>query len=439
MAVPPPERPQACEDTDGDGALPPGCGSPAEADCDNTDPKVGPATERWVPPGPFVMGSTTAEAGSDEGPVHIVTLDGYCLDRFAATQAQVATTLGRAPPAASAASLPADDLSWAQAQQHCAALGKRLPTEAQWEKAARGGCERGEDPGHCDPADAQTYPWGEAAPDCTLANHRAGSPPHLQACAQGVMPVDALAKGEGPYGHRQLAGNVWEFVSDPWHPRTYASGSPRVNPGGPPTGDIHGLRGGGHNTFATNMRVANRFQDLVEGSASGVRCARSATQPIADNVPPLSLVTLTGTVRAATGTLTGNHIYVTAFAAADLDPATQMPIPGRSPVAERKLKAGGMASQAFTLDVPAGEPVVLNASLSVPAPQPGMPASGAGGVGQSESKIPANADQDGIHIVLRPLPGAGAPRGKAPGTGPAAGPPGRAQPPGGRPPHGGGR
>ena len=73
-------------------------------------------------------------------------------------------------------------------------------------------------------------------------------------------------KDQVPYGHRHLAGNVWEYVADVWHPSVYTNDS-RTNPAGPASGDVHVLRGGGWNTFSTKMlSVANRFHDLIMGS-----------------------------------------------------------------------------------------------------------------------------------------------------------------------------
>ncbi len=436
LAVPVPAAapvpPGLCEDADGDGFLAAGCGPAETADCDDHDPAVTPETERLVPGGPFLMGAVGGEAGADEGPVHVVQLASFCLDRAEASAAAVAASAGRPGPTGAQAALPAVGLDHAAAAAHCAALGKSLPTEAQWEKAARGGCELGRAPDACDPADLRPYPWGTAAPDCTRANHRAGAPPHIQACATGVLAAAALPAGTGPYGHLHLAGNVWEHVADRYHPRVYGEGAPRTEPGGPAAGEAHVLRGGGHDTFATNMRVANRFSDLVEGSAAGVRCARATASPRPDPVPALALVTLSGSVRAATGTLAGTHLYVTAFARSDLDETGRMPLPGRSPVAERRLVAQGGASQSFSLAVPVGEPVLVNASLAVSDPGAGLPASGAGGVGQAAALVPTTGDQGGIAVVRRPRPGAPAGPGARPGSpaGPGARSGGR---PGGRP------
>jgi formylglycine-generating enzyme required for sulfatase activity len=394
------------------------------------------------------MGSASTHAGRDEGPVHIVQLAGYCLDLHEARADAVgawARETGRTLQGEDLANVdaagavapgkadhPATGLSWSDAQAFCAAQGKALPTEAQWEKAARGGCERGEDPAACDPADLRAYPWGGAAPTCALANHQSGGmpgPPEL--CVGGTLPVDALPGGAGPYGHLHLAGNAWEWVADAYHPAVYAEPG-RTDPGGPSGGPWRGLRGGGWSTFATNMRAANRFQDLVMGSPTGVRCARPTVAATPDPVAPLELVEISGEVLPAEGTLRGRALYITAFDAADVDPATGMLVPGRSPAAEVRLTPGGGERQAFTLGVPAGGTYRLSAALDG-GPVQGdafVAASGSGGMGEAEQNpVQADADVDGIRIRLQAPPahgpagaagaqGPGKHRGKAPGGGP---------------------
>lgn len=422
LAVPVPALtpPGDCPDGDGDGfpsallcpALP-----PERADCDDADPRVTPATERWVRPGPFLMGSASAQAGHDEQPVHVVTLSGYCLDRAELTVQAFSDWLqagGRDPEGPDVRSLdgagrpapgrgphPAEGLTWSEADAICRARGKLLPTEAQWEKAARGGCEGGRDPSACDPSDLRPYPWGTQAPDCARANHQVtdGGPPRL--CVSDTVLADALPAGEGPYGHQHLAGNVWEFVSDAWHPAVYTQ-APRVDPGGAPGGEHHGLRGGGWNTFSTNMRVANRFHDLVMGSATGARCARPTVAPTPDTALPMELVTLRGTVRRIDGPLVGRALYVTAF---DAEGGAQ---PGRSPVAEVRLAPSGQDEQPFALRVPRGGTYLVSAALDggTGGQKEGYgPASGSGGFGEAEQNpVEAATHVSDLRIALRSAP-----------------------------------
>lgn len=428
VAVPPLPAASDCPDADGDG-YPSAVACPAtppdRADCDDHDGTVSPDTERWVPPGPFVMGSTSTAAGRDEGPVHVVTLSGYCLDRLEAARGDGTAV---------------DDIAWDDARGRCEAQGKALPTEAQWEKAARGGCELGTDPARCDPSDLRPYPWGTGAPSCERANHQlaAGG---LALCVGRVEPA-TTARNTGPYGHVNLAGNAWEWVADAYAPNVYQLQTPRVDPTGPRSGTIHVLRGGGWNTFPTNMRVANRFTSVVAGSAAGFRCARATVPGTPDEVAPLDLVTLRGTVTSSTP-IAGVQLNLSAFDAADLDAHTRRPAPGRSPAAEAALPADGSTSIPFSLEVPRGSRYLVTAALDA-GRQKGpdgayISRSGSGGAGEAAGLVEANDDVSGISVVLavRPdpnanrAPGGGAPSG-APGPAGNPGPAGRPAAPAGR-------
>ena len=402
----PPAASCAERDDDGDGFIDArSCpaGAVARLDCDDTDPAVTPATERWVRPGPFLMGSVGTESGSDEGPVHVVELSGFCLDLTEATGAAVTEVVTDFTSSARPG-LPALPLTHAQAEAYCAAKGKILPTEAQWEKAARGGCELGDDPSACDPGDLRAYPWGAAAPSCDRANHAQVSPTGPRPCVGGPVAADAASGGAGPYGHVHLAGNVWEPVSDLWHPNTYGEGTARTDPAGPKGEGARGIRGGGYDTFTTNMRVSNRMSVLVAGSAIGVRCARSFVEPKHDLVTPLEMVTMSGEVHgSAELPLAGKALYVTAFAVGDAQGGQVRP--GASPMAEVRLTPNGSRTQGFALEVPATGPVLLFASLDAGAPKPGVPASGSGGVGRLASSVETTADAEGLVIALKPLPG----------------------------------
>ncbi|MEC8381546.1 MAG: SUMF1/EgtB/PvdO family nonheme iron enzyme [Myxococcota bacterium] len=396
----------------------------AQLDCDDSNPEVTPANERYIPASPFLMGSQSKHAGHDEGPVHVVQLSGYCLDVNEVTAGEFDSWLNanqRLPSGpdirnytnatqfdSSRAAYPAEGVTWEEANEYCNAINKALPTEAQWEKASRGGCELGSDPNACDQKDLRPYPWGFEAPTCALANHQLSTSqmPHL--CHSDTLPVDQAHEGIGPYGHAHLSGNVWEYVQDYWHPKTYQSSS-RVNPSGPENGDIHTLRGGGWNTFSTNMRSANRFHDLVMGSAAGFRCARNWTNTQADSIPPLELTTLQGTI-SSTKPLLGRAIYVTAFAAEDAD-ATGMVPPGRSPIAEQRYEPNGENSQGFELRLPLGGNYILSAALDAGTgaqKDEYISASGSGGFGQArENPIDTSAPPTAITIVLTPPPQGG--------------------------------
>ena len=443
--VPQNQDPSSCPDQDGDGfvdALI--CGNSLKSellDCDDQDPKVTPENERWIPAGPFIMGSASDHAGADEKPVHMVFLSGYCLDRDEVSVSQWASwlqTTGTKPTGKDIRSLnkagevekgrekhPAEGVIWEEAQAYCTAMGKTLPTEAQWEKAARGGCELGTDPTKCDEKDLRPYPWGFDQPSCDLANHQLSASGFPKLCVSDTQLPDDLEKGSSPYGHRHMAGNVWEYVADYWHPKVY--GPDRKDPGGPSSGEMHVLRGGGWNTFSTNMRTANRFHDLVMGSASGFRCSRPTIQPLPDNIAPLTLSTVTGSI-SSTKALQGRALYVSAFDAADAD-ENGMLAPGRSPVSEAKLVPNGETSQAFTIQLPTGGKYILSAALDAGTgaqKEDYISASGSGGFGHAEQNpVTIDGNRKGITISLQSPPTGGGP----------GGPPGAGSGPGGPPPN----
>jgi len=183
-----------------------------------------------VPAGRFLMGSTSADpkAGSDEKPQHSVYLDAFWIDRTEVTNAQYVQFLnalgghtgtcgghdcaetqvedkyshilnldGRYAVESGFEEHPATQVSWYGAQAYCAWAGARLPTEAEWEKAARG-------------TDGRLYPWGNEAPDCEKAQY--GD------CGGATVPVGGRPAGASPYGVLDMAGNVWEWVGDWYDP-----------------------------------------------------------------------------------------------------------------------------------------------------------------------------------------------------------------------------
>ena len=218
----------------------------------------------FLPAGSFRMGSEDGPA--EERPLHEVAVNAFYLDRTEVTAASyVAYTLTDGRQARKRARLdspanpaaPATMVNWHDAQAYCGSLGKRLPTEAEWEYAARG-------------MGGTTYPWGEASPDHSLARY-------LGAAAEPVA-IDALQQGASPLGVLHLAGNVAEWVGDWWDPLYYVS-SPSDNPRGPDVGDYKVVRGGSWSQPATEIRGAARsFHSPDRGAAYiGFRCARSLT------------------------------------------------------------------------------------------------------------------------------------------------------------------
>jgi formylglycine-generating enzyme required for sulfatase activity len=198
---------------------------PVPAPAEWTNPADGSRLIR-VPAGRFRMGS--GDGRDDEQPVHEVSLGSYSIGKHAVTWGQYrrfCQETGRAEPPdpgfAHETSHPVVNVSWDDAAAYCGWAGLRLPTEAEWEYAARG-------------ADGRSYPWGNQPPDETLAN--------FDSRHGGTRSVGSYPMGASPVGCLDLAGNVWEWTADWYGPyEAVASADPR----GPETGCRRVLRGGG--------------------------------------------------------------------------------------------------------------------------------------------------------------------------------------------------
>ena len=241
-----------------------------------------PAPMVRVPAGPFLRGAAADNLPAAERPLRPVTLRGFELDRHEVTvgQYRACVDAGRCPDPSTSDGCnwtleagdaqPMNCLSWYEAANYCTQFGKRLPSEAEWEKSARGGCET-----HgamtCDAADdALSYPWGSApAPDCTHA--------WLLACAAGeTAPVPATdPDGNSVYGIQDLAGNVSEPTLDCYDERFYADG-PDVDPLlDSPNCDARTARGGSAlDDSWRDVRAARRISVNPVERQHGVRCAR---------------------------------------------------------------------------------------------------------------------------------------------------------------------
>jgi formylglycine-generating enzyme required for sulfatase activity len=254
----------------------------------------------YVPEGSFLMGSNAEELDyaidickeysgygwrtwfSQEIPQHEVYLDAFWIDKTEVTNAMYAVFLnemgnqseggvtwlhmddndvrigkdnGNCQPHSGYADHPVVEVRWSGAAAYCEWAGRRLPTEAEWEKAARGD-------------DGRIYPWGNTDPTCSLAQY--------SECGGRTVPAGSYPAGASPYGALDMAGNVWEWVADWWNFYYYDT-SPGSNPIGPETGIPRVMRGGSWYENPSYIRSAyrTRLQPVISQEYLGFRCARS--------------------------------------------------------------------------------------------------------------------------------------------------------------------
>jgi formylglycine-generating enzyme required for sulfatase activity len=252
----------------------------------------------YVPAGEFPMGSTGA-ANLNEKPQHTVYLDAFWIDRTEVTMAQYrlftkasgyqtrAEEKGWAyawvesakewqkvngadwqhpfgPESSVEQDHPVVQVTWADAAAYCTWAGGSLPTEAQWEKAARG-------------TDGRKYPWGNTF-DGTWLNYCdstcEGGDSAFDDGYRFTAPVGSYPSGVSPYGALDMAGNVWEWTAD-WYDDSYYAISPAQNPTGPESGQYRVLRGGSWNHDQSGMRTTFRLDSSSDESVDnfGFRCA----------------------------------------------------------------------------------------------------------------------------------------------------------------------
>lgn len=237
-----------------------------------------------VPGGIFWMGCNpevdTECIDSADKPGHEVTLPAFRIDKYDVTTGQYRACVDAGSCTAARTTVPEephtittepmcnwgvegrDDhpincVDWSQAVAYCEWAGKRLPTEAEWEKAARG-------------ADGRKFPWGNAAVDCNLANYF----PPGNACVGATSPVGSNPAGVSPTGALDMAGNVWQWVAD-WYDSDYYDYAPTDSPTGPETGKWRVLRGGSWVTVGMGLRCSKRghMAPAKWDDLTGFRCA----------------------------------------------------------------------------------------------------------------------------------------------------------------------
>jgi formylglycine-generating enzyme required for sulfatase activity len=240
-----------------------------------------------IPAGTFLMGSNKAvdrNAYQPEFPQRKVHLDAYNIDKFEVTTVQFLRFVlaTNRPPLVdwryeggnfqeTMASHPVMHVSWHEADAYCKWAGKRLPTEAEWEKAARG-------------EDGRIYPWGNQPAGLTRANFgRTGlsgpvrDRPERLLLYPPIISVEKYENAVSPYGVYQMAGNVAEWTAD-WYDPNYFKQAPDRNPKGPETGTQKSFRGGGWIDSTPTVRSAQRngAEPNTKMNWLGFRCARNA-------------------------------------------------------------------------------------------------------------------------------------------------------------------
>ena len=218
----------------------------------------------YVPPGTFWMGADAGEIDLDEDPRHQVTLTkGFFLGTYEVSNKQylrfcLETERKRPPPfpfeRENAHRHPVTQVTWDDAQAYCGWAGLRLPTEAEWEWAARG-------------PEGSLYPWGDEPPQGSgQCNRNTGD------LYETTSPCGSFPRVKGPFGNLDMAGNVWEFVSD--HYSSYGP-EPVSDPQGPGSGEHIVQRGGGWNSDSESLRATNRARvhPYYTNTAAGFRVA----------------------------------------------------------------------------------------------------------------------------------------------------------------------
>ena len=233
-------------------------------------------TQVFVASGLFWMGLPPEEGQTNEQPQHRVWVSDFWLDRHEVTNGQYRECVDAGactPPQKwyKTDRHPAVYVDWQMATDYCAFKGMRLPTEAEWEKAASW-C-----PACLDPEHKRPYPWGDDEPNC----NRAVLDEEEFGCGkQATWPVESKPAGLSAYGAHDLGGNVWEWTADWYDARAYVGRDNVANPTGPEAGETRVLRGGSWATKPPYLRGAGRLKYLppptFKDVGVGFRCVVSS-------------------------------------------------------------------------------------------------------------------------------------------------------------------
>jgi formylglycine-generating enzyme len=215
--------------------------------------RVPPPDMVWIAGGAFGMGSPDGEGASDEHPQHEVNVKGFFMDKTEVTQADFERVMGHNPAYTKGCpNCPVENVAWISANEYCKKVGKRLPTEAEWEYAARG--------------QTQTkYYWGNEV-DSSYAWYDKNSNQRTQPVAQ---------KKPNPFGLADMSGNVWEWCAD-WYDGTYYQNTLHDNPQGPDTGQYRTMRGGawGYGSYSLRSACRNWGNPDALSYFVGFRCVK---------------------------------------------------------------------------------------------------------------------------------------------------------------------
>jgi formylglycine-generating enzyme required for sulfatase activity len=220
-----------------------------------------------VPAGEFFMGcnkKVDKACFENEKPGRTVVLDAFAIDTYEVTVASYRRCVGAGkctvPNTGGSCNWsdpdhvqhPINCVNWTQADEYCRWVGKRLPTEAEWEKATRG-------------TDGRVYPWGNGW-EASKANVDSSN---------GTVPVGSYPAGISPYGAHDMTGNVWEWTAD-WYTDDYHKNGPTQNPKGPEQGAFRSVRGGSWGYHPRDVRASSRgrYTPGVRLGSLGFRCAR---------------------------------------------------------------------------------------------------------------------------------------------------------------------